>query len=775
MTVINLTPTGGSDVAQINAALVSGNTAILAANSSFYIDGLIAPANNTQLLGKSGTVLNLAGGGIDVSNVDNIELGNFLLQGTISGVTKAALYLIAYGSNHSGFNFHEITITAQGGDQFAVYIANGKTISNLTYANCVSKDSNRFGFVLGGDASVGTTLDNVIFYNCSSINASVAANRMYTSDGYCWDTGFDFAENVSAVKHLSVIHCTVNGAWESAMHFEQDPIVTNAVILDSICKNAGRSDTVLYGAGIYLGNALTAEIILQGNSGSGNAKGDVGLFNGSGITYHAFPYNAVLNSNKTVTRVSQGNCVGIDVFDPTSKTHDVFLYSSDGNAVNQTIKLSDGTVVTASFTDFMIQWSIVAGPTPMRIVGCIKDTDEFNLISTLDYSKLTHTIYCNVYCNSDADPTIIDGVGSPTFSRMVTMTSKTHAAGGKALACIAGGDWNTWSTSSGILNFTSILTNPTLRAKLITNLMNFVSTYNLDGIWIDWESSDVTEAVYHTFLVALRAALPSGKLIAVCAFPDNNYPNYYLTASADAPLVDMFEVMLYGMGTYPAVATYDDFVTFAGRWLSPLWYGFPPNKVDLGIPVSATDAVNVMLTGYYRVVAEYDPDPSLNQLSVSTVLGWNGSPVTVSGGVLWWSGVDLDIQKTQWAMANKAGGVMLYAANMDAVGSPKSLLTNIYNTIIAGGFTHGTVHTANFSVTVVPSGLSCQVELYLGPNASTKSATTGLITFTSTGTVQNLSLSLTMPTAGTYNVYINVYAGGVLVKEYIGTTQVVVV
>jgi hypothetical protein len=126
-------------------------------------------------------------------------------------------------------------------------------------------------------------------------------------------------------------------------------------------------------------------------------------------------------------------------------------------------------------------------------------------------------------------------------------------------------------------------------------------------------------------------------------------------------------------------------------------------------------------------------------------------------------------------MANKAGGVMLYAANMDAVGSPKSLLTNIYNTIIAGGFTHGTVHTANFSVTVVPSGLSCQVELYLGPNASTKSATTGLITFTSTGTVQNLSLSLTMPTAGTYNVYINVYAGGVLVKEYIGTTQVVVV
>jgi hypothetical protein len=94
---------------------------------------------------------------------------------------------------------------------------------------------------------------------------------------------------------------------------------------------------------------------------------------------------------------------------------------------------------------------------------------------------------------------------------------------------------------------------------------------------------------------------------------------------------------------------------------------------------------------------------------------------------------------------------------------------------VSGGFTHGTSHTANFPVTVKPSGLSCQVELYLGPNASTKSSTSGLVAFTSTGASQNLSLPVTMPAAGTYNVYINIYAGGVLIGAYSGNTPVVVI
>jgi hypothetical protein len=100
-----------------------------------------------------------------------------------------------------------------------------------------------------------------------------------------------------------------------------------------------------------------------------------------------------------------------------------------------------------------------------------------------------------------------------------------------------------------------------------------------------------------------------------------------------------------------------------------------------------------------------------------------------------------------------------------------------YGVLVSSGssFIHGTTHTATFPVVVAPSGLACQVELYLGPNASTKSATTGLVAFTSTGASKNLALSITMPAAGIYNVYINAYANSILAGAFEGASPVTVV
>jgi len=85
------------------------------------------------------------------------------------------------------------------------------------------------------------------------------------------------------------------------------------------------------------------------------------------------------------------------------------------------------------------------------------------------------------------------------------------------------------------------------------------------------------------------------------------------------------------------------------------------------------------------------------------------------------------------------------------------------------GFTHGTTHTASFNTTVIPANQSCQIELWLGPNSTTKSATSGLQSFTSTGIVQNLNLQIIMPAAGTYNVYIDLYMGGIKFLSFVGT------
>jgi GH18 family chitinase len=303
----------------------------------------------------------------------------------------------------------------------------------------------------------------------------------------------------------------------------------------------------------------------------------------------------------------------------------------------------------------------------MRIVAYCDETDYFNQFNTVEYNKLTHAYFMGIVAKSSTDPTL-----SGNFAKMASLRDMAHAAGAKCLFCLIS---LTWGTPTSPSYLTTLLNNATLRAQLVTNIVNFIATYNLDGIHIDWEGTDVTQSIYHAFLTQLRAAMPTGKLISVAGLPDINYFAYF-NASTDAPLVDMFDIMLYDMG-FPADATYNNFVTYTNMWLNA---GFPASKLNCGIPLYACSTAS-MLTGYYRVIAQYNPATSLNQLSVSTVLGWNGNPVTVAGGVLWWNGVDLAIQKTQWALAHGIGGMMLYSVNFDAVGNSKSLLSAIYNTI----------------------------------------------------------------------------------------------
>lgn len=91
-------------------------------------------------------------------------------------------------------------------------------------------------------------------------------------------------------------------------------------------------------------------------------------------------------------------------------------------------------------------------------------------------------------------------------------------------------------------------------------------------------------------------------------------------------------------------------------------------------------------------------------------------------------------------------------------------------------FGPGEPKTATVPITVSPSGLSCEAELFLGPNDTTKIVTSGLIPFTSTGMQQSVSLPVTMPSPGgdAYHVYIDVYAEGYLIVAYVATEDVII-
>ena len=89
-------------------------------------------------------------------------------------------------------------------------------------------------------------------------------------------------------------------------------------------------------------------------------------------------------------------------------------------------------------------------------------------------------------------------------------------------------------------------------------------------------------------------------------------------------------------------------------------------------------------------------------------------------------------------------------------------------------FAPGEVKTARAPITVSPSGLDCRTELYLVSNGA-KVATAGIKSFISTGARQDISFPITMPSAeGTYPVYLDVAAQGVLIAAYQAIEDVVV-
>ena len=106
---------------------------------------------------------------------------------------------------------------------------------------------------------------------------------------------------------------------------------------------------------------------------------------------------------------------------------------------------------------------------------------------------------------------------------------------------------------------------------------------------------------------------------------------------------------------------------------------------------------------------------------------------------------------------------------------PERLQVEMLDPILAPGSSR----TATAPITAKPAGMACQAELFLGPNPTTKTATSGLKAFTSTGAPQAVSLPVTMPTppadeGAAYHVYIDVYAGGVKFLSYIATEDVVI-
>ena len=134
----------------------------------------------------------------------------------------------------------------------------------------------------------------------------------------------------------------------------------------------------------------------------------------------------------------------------------------------------------------------------------------------------------------------------------------------------------------------TVLTNPSLRNKAITNLETYIKKYNLDGINIDFEMVDAQDRdSLSAFMQELSARLkPQGYIISIDVFPKQDESNDVSIAYDYAQLAKYADKIM--IMTYDNHGSWSDAGPIADiRWVeNNLKYALkfiPKNKLYLGI------------------------------------------------------------------------------------------------------------------------------------------------------------------------------------------------
>jgi chitinase len=263
--------------------------------------------------------------------------------------------------------------------------------------------------------------------------------------------------------------------------------------------------------------------------------------------------------------------------------------------------------------------------------------------SSIQYSKLTHINYAFVV------PTTTGGLSAvEDAAKLQQIVTSGHAAGVKVL--IAVGGWNNGDDSG----FETLAGNSTYRTNFVNNVVNLVTSYNLDGVDVDWEYPD-NSANFNSLMSALSTAMKSRGKLLTAAVAAVNQPNISTTIFG---YVDFLNIMAYDGDGGAGHSPYSYAVTALNYWRGR---GLAQAKAILGVPFYAR--------------------PSWN--SYSTLLSQGASAYSDYFNGDYYNGITTIQQKCALAKS-QGGGIMIWELSQDATGA-NSLLSTIYTAIIGGG------------------------------------------------------------------------------------------
>lgn len=293
--------------------------------------------------------------------------------------------------------------------------------------------------------------------------------------------------------------------------------------------------------------------------------------------------------------------------------------------------------------------------THFRIVGYYSLRSAMKDFSNIPFKRLTHV---NLFFLNP------DSLGNFTrdYSSLEPFITAAHQNNVKVLVSIGGGSKHPYYHN---------LLQDNKRAAFIQNLLSLVPKYNLDGIDVDLEGSDIDEN-YEVFVVELASALKSQNKLITSAIAV-----YYKDQFSDRALeqYDFVNVMVYDRtgpwrpdmpGQHSSYANAVEDLEYFGTVRK-----IPKEKMTLGLPFYGYGfgpeiSSPAKSMDYKQIVSEFPGSESADQLKMA------------DGMIMYYNGIPTIKQKTRLAK-DQASGVMIWQLEGDAGGS-KSLLKAIHKT-----------------------------------------------------------------------------------------------
>jgi len=298
------------------------------------------------------------------------------------------------------------------------------------------------------------------------------------------------------------------------------------------------------------------------------------------------------------------------------------------------MKRSNIVGIATSFLVLFFSCSLTAQQ--FRVVGYLYNwgNNFAGDAGNVDYTKVTHINIA--FLNPDSTGNL-----SPTNS-LSTVVNTIHNNKAKVLASLGGaGSPPIWAT----------LMAPDQRDTFISKIISFINTYNLDGIDIDLEGAAI-DYDYNYFIPALKAALPSGKLLTAAVSSSIGYAIYDETLA----VFDYINVMSYDYcGSWNNTACQHSPYAYA---VSDVNYfksrGLAKENVVLGLPSYG-----------YRWETNHNSQPNYMQIVNAFPRAANQDSIhTLTNGLIYHNSIPTIKEKTTFAFEN-AGGVMWWALQFD--------------------------------------------------------------------------------------------------------------